>query len=415
MQPLRKRLLRALSLHFQKPQPVTPPPEVAGPDVILLVAEAGGPAARQMHRFGDTRSAAQFIQVWFPDKRRSDISAFWALTWRPDPELHPAAEPIVIIRDSARPSVVYPFSFVGLQTAQYFLRQQLGLGLDLSSVALYWAVPIIIATGNPGRVHLFPVLPPERSRRLEDGFEEADEERAAHGGWYSTGWVRPHQSYRQLTPSLSENNEATDDAGRQSLSYSVDDVIREAERAIREGDEPRLGDIIRAPAPERASTGDAGTLSAADVIAEAERIVGQLPPIDKRLFQPPDPSRKKKSPRRRKGPDENMHEEPEERLTQISRLDVEAIRAEAAAQIAEAATVVEEAIEAVEKNRRQGKAQRRRIDPLSREGVSPDRREKDYLDYLLRLKKELYRFRKMTRWEKREGPFQGFGSPPGRF
>jgi len=139
---------------------------------MLLVCDAAGPAVRRLHTFPDPESAAEFIRFWYPPLHRRGIIAFWALPQRPDPALCPepgedegdgagaTGEAAVLIRDGKDPGLVCPFSFLDMEAALAFLREEVGRGLDLSLVQMYWAVPVAIESPQPELICFNPATPP---------------------------------------------------------------------------------------------------------------------------------------------------------------------------------------------------------------------------------------------------------------
>ena len=96
------------------------------------------------------------------------VLAFWALTEEPDETAASVkAEPLVIIRNTGRPGVAFSFSFVDMDAALHYLRDELPLELDLASVELYWAVSVHISLKD-GLFNLSPHTPPVRPSLLKD-------------------------------------------------------------------------------------------------------------------------------------------------------------------------------------------------------------------------------------------------------
>ncbi len=146
------------------------PPSPVAPPLMLLVCDAAGPAVRRLHTFGDAESAAQFIRFWYPPLHRRGIIAFWALPQRPERALchepgedegdGATGEAAVLIRDGKDPGLVCPFSFMDMEAALAFLREEAQRGLDMALVQMYWAVPVTIESPQPELICFNPATPP---------------------------------------------------------------------------------------------------------------------------------------------------------------------------------------------------------------------------------------------------------------
>lgn len=155
---------------------VEPP---ALPPLVLLTADAAGPSVRRILTFPDAESAADHIQFWFPVSERSSVIAFWALSEEPvraidgeangEPESACATadsapplevEVVVLVQHPDHPDSVYPFSFVDMDTANRFIRQESKRGLDLRSVSVYWGAFAKLEQHPNGAVAITPATPP---------------------------------------------------------------------------------------------------------------------------------------------------------------------------------------------------------------------------------------------------------------
>jgi hypothetical protein len=133
--------------------------ESAGPHVMLLVHDAVGPAAYRLHSFPDARTAEEFVSFWFRSRLEHGILAFWATHWRPAAEAGEdgrGAEVVVLIRDEDRAGIVAPFSLPDMGLAQSWVAREAALGMDLTTVMIYWATPAKIIDDHWGRVRLTP-------------------------------------------------------------------------------------------------------------------------------------------------------------------------------------------------------------------------------------------------------------------
>src|SRR5437867_10073060 len=108
----------------------TPEPEIApdndSPQLMVLVNDASGFACFKTHTFPNAEAATEFILYWFRHDN-DGYSAFWAMKEEPsceNPLAAALAEPLVIINDAQRTDVVYSFSFVDIESAQGFARDE---------------------------------------------------------------------------------------------------------------------------------------------------------------------------------------------------------------------------------------------------------------------------------------------------
>ena len=152
-------------------------PDDKSPQLMVLVNDASGMACFKTHTFPDAQSATDFLLYWFRDDT-DGFSAFWAMTEEPTrDDGTPAAviaEPLVIIKDAERADVVYSFSFVDIESAQEFVRDEVDSGTDAEQITLYWAVAVRLATNAQGQSMLRPSVPPGVVVEEESEAETAD-------------------------------------------------------------------------------------------------------------------------------------------------------------------------------------------------------------------------------------------------
>jgi hypothetical protein len=133
-----------------------------GPPLKVLMSHAVGISAFEVRTFDDATEATSFFDDRFRGHPVPGVLAFWALTAEPDEAATSVkAEPVVIIRDTGRPGVAFSLSFVDMDAALQYLREELPLGLDPASIELYWAVSVHI-TLKDGLFNLSPDTPPAR-------------------------------------------------------------------------------------------------------------------------------------------------------------------------------------------------------------------------------------------------------------
>jgi hypothetical protein len=127
--------------------------ETSGPcdgalPLLLLVPTEGGLSFR-LHPFPGVEEARRYARDSPPLQAHRHLIAFWTLQTPPGPDMDGHTEAIVIIRDPSQPEVAQLFSFVEMDAAQLFLRQEVEAGLDLGQVMVYWAVSVEIDVPVP--------------------------------------------------------------------------------------------------------------------------------------------------------------------------------------------------------------------------------------------------------------------------
>jgi len=337
------------------PEPPVQKPAAPGferPRLVLLVRDATGPASYQLHSFEDEAEAAAFVQYWFPSDSDHGVIAFWAS--HKEPEIGAgdrAAEVVVLMRDETMPKTVCPFSFPGMDLAQSWVARESDRELNTDELLMYWAVPARISHDQWGQVHLWPSQPPA----LRPQGRLATPTKPV---------FEPNLRSRRGQARLPENEEAPSEerlALPDELLASIEveetaqamDAFAEAVAAAEETQE--------APAEEPAEVETVAELfpeTPAEAVAAAEET--QEPPA----------------------------EEPAE---------VEAVVELLPEMPAEASTATDEAPPAGD-------------EPVAFQEAEPESDDEafepcDETDELLLRR----------RWEQRQGPFRGFGSPPGKF
>jgi len=132
----------------------------SGPPLMVLVNDASGRASFKTHAFENAESAIEWVRYWFPRESGDGLTAFWAMTEQPEGGYDGDAEPVVMIRDTSRDGVVYLFSFVDIDSAQTFLREEVERGAKLDTMLLYWAVQVKRELDRCGKLTLTPSTPP---------------------------------------------------------------------------------------------------------------------------------------------------------------------------------------------------------------------------------------------------------------
>ncbi|MDO8615463.1 MAG: hypothetical protein Q7T33_06960 [Dehalococcoidia bacterium] len=416
------------------PPPADRPQEPGSP-LIVLMPHAAGPAAFQIETFPNAVQAELHLVDRFRGQAEEGVIAFWALAWQPDSLPGDArAEPLVIIHEAARPGVVYPFSFVDMDTAMSFLRQECERGLDQGLVRVYWAVTVAIEANARAGVTLTPDAPPVR----EPGRD--------FGGLRPTGWVgrsngyhhgpdplplpgAAHPAYTPIEQLIEEHLNSLDGAFEHNADAPAygnggEPALRDAEGAPTQAGEPEfeMGKIIREMdqvlEDEAIDTPQVG-LRLDALIKEMEALLAQAAAE----LEDSDPA-VSESPGGGDAPSEPEVQDPKRPPGTPGTKRDETLRFGPA-------TLYRNGIE--QSFRPAGKSsppfRAGRPDPLSRHGVrhpinpqgapKPARPAEDGLqqfsEHVAQMREELAKFRKSSRWRRRDGDFQGFGSPPGRF
>jgi len=140
------------------------------PPLVFLASDSGGLTALRLHRFQDAEAASEYIEFWHPERAGNTVYPFWALPTEPSEawlaEGDNGGESVVLIRDEAREGVVYPFSFSDLPTAWMFVREEITRGLEYDRISIYWAVPVEIVLDDEGSATVRPDAPPPISSRV---------------------------------------------------------------------------------------------------------------------------------------------------------------------------------------------------------------------------------------------------------
>lgn len=132
------------------------------PSLILLAADADGPACRRLHCFHDAESAARFVRFWYPYRSNDSVGGFWLL--RAEPLAVDRAEwgvVVLIVVREAHTGLVYAFTRRDMESTREFLGEEIAYGLDPTAVILSWAVPVEIETDFRGDAVIFPRSLPE--------------------------------------------------------------------------------------------------------------------------------------------------------------------------------------------------------------------------------------------------------------
>jgi hypothetical protein len=161
---LDKLLGRGTSREIEETVEAPVPPRPSNPPLLLLVSDASGMAAFRLMRFDDAAAACEYVEFWRPSSNAGTVYAIWGLPGEPDaswadsPEQR--GEAVVLVRDDRQLDVVYPFSFLGFESAWAFIRDEIEKELDPNRMMVYWAVPVSIEVDHQGKTHMSPDAPP---------------------------------------------------------------------------------------------------------------------------------------------------------------------------------------------------------------------------------------------------------------
>jgi len=139
--------------------------------LVLLTPDAAGTACFRLNVFPDADSAAAFLHTWYAGGVDRTTAAFWAMHEEPAPTpslaTQSSPEALVLVRDAARPGVVYAFSFAGMDEARSFARVEAVRGVQLRQLMVYWSVSVNIERDGAGSFLLEPAVPPPGRRWSE--------------------------------------------------------------------------------------------------------------------------------------------------------------------------------------------------------------------------------------------------------
>lgn len=111
-------------------------------DRLLVLRPTEGGLAFHLYGFPDVESANDYVQNRLRLEAQQGVIAFWALHGRPS-----TGEPVdavVIVRDPYHAGVVQIYSFVDMDAAQEFVRDEFRNGMDLNLILVYWAQSVDI-------------------------------------------------------------------------------------------------------------------------------------------------------------------------------------------------------------------------------------------------------------------------------
>ncbi|MFQ5472719.1 MAG: Yip1 family protein, partial [Dehalococcoidia bacterium] len=125
---------------------------------LVALRLSGGGMAYRLHLFEDVEAASTFAEenLW-PTSQGGAVIAFWALHHRP--EVADSADPpeaVVIIRDPQRPEIIQMYSFVDMESAQGFVRDEFRNGIDVGLVSVFWTLSVDLSSANQAEAQEAP-------------------------------------------------------------------------------------------------------------------------------------------------------------------------------------------------------------------------------------------------------------------
>jgi len=113
---------------------------------LFLLVKAEGGLSYRLSKFADVEAANEHLRRHALEAQGGFI-AFWGLH-DPEPPLPDGAqgevEAVVLVRDPLRAGYAQLYSFVDMETAQAFVRQEARAGLDQSLIMVYWAATVVL-------------------------------------------------------------------------------------------------------------------------------------------------------------------------------------------------------------------------------------------------------------------------------
>jgi len=388
-----------------------PPPTAGGPQLAILAPDIAGISSFRLSFFADSATATAEIEQFPPEVRRG-THAFWAL--HDEPVLPPDGhrEALVLIRANQTSGVVYAVSFVDMESAWSFARFEAKRGLDISHLIILWAAFATIREELDGVSVLPAAAPATRAQHARTVPSVSTVEVEA------TETVREYERCEEHTINDSatapEAPTAPDEAKlaeAEAERRAEADRRAEAEEAARQAEADRHAEAEEAARMARQAQEELrearAAADAARALAEAETTRRQE--AERRLDEQQQAA--EAAARSRALTDIESRSESataeSETLTDNALDDVEQPAARGTIFAHTAATETEEDTETIDipEHLRRADGSGDTDDDL------PKAPELDKFDIAY----EVARLLENRRWDKREEPFQGFDSPPGKF
>ena len=411
-----------------------PPSAMGGPPLAILAPDIAGISSFRLRFFPDAATAAADIEQLPPETRRG-THAFWALHDEPviPPDGH--REALVLIRANHTSDVVYTVSFVDMESAWSFARFEAKRGLDISHLVILWAAFATIREELDGVSVLPAAAPATRAQhaRAFPGVSTAELEATETVREYERR-EEPASNAGAAAPEAPEDEaklaeaeaERRAEGARRAAAEEAARIARQAQNELREA--RAAADAARAQAEAEATRRHEAERrleeqrQAADAAARSSALADLASGIESALTMPEDTA---EDPVVLDAPGmalESLAETPTKPLLEDPSQTIEA-PAETDAldngdQPAARGTVFAHAPAAETAETEEDTETVDIPEYLRRADGSGD--PDDDLPKIPKLDEfdiayEVARLLENRRWDKRDEPFQGFGSPPGRF
>lgn len=395
-----------------QPQPLLP----LTPVLNLLVPDIAGVTSFRLRQFFDVKEAEDYVQS-LPSI--SGLHAFWGLD-EPPPghrEGEGTGEAMVLIRSAEESDTVYVVSFVNLDSALSFARFEVKRGMSLGLLLIYWA-EIVEVEANEQGIRLSPGAPPLP-------------------GFGSRRFAQEHWAQA-----------AAEEPATVAQAPDVNAIIEEPEPTVIEETE---AEATQAPEPELSWKTEISETFEKETEEEFEQFVAEQGEL--RAAEQPAAEAQTEAPAeiQQEAPEpEPVAAEPEAETRTQEEIDIEreavaflkasanskkaALEPETAPHVvAESAPAPEAAFEGVAAPQPEPAPEPPAVPPEPEAAVpehaeAPDavpvraqvsvpvhhdhESEEELTEDLV---EEVEKILKVKRWDKRESPFRGFDSPPGRF
>ena len=387
----------------------------AGPPLVLLVPDAGVSSFR-LHSFASAPAAAEFAASSLASSAVPGIHAFWALHQPPtEPgDQSRRGEAMVLIRSAEQSDAVYMVSFVDIDSALSFVRFEAKRGLNLGLVTVYWADLVQMRCDDSG-VRITPESPPLEVRQLEPDLPPAELQTAIETDPSQAQplMVPPVQTPRSELQVEAEEARATE---RRDAAEAAGMLIDAAPPV---GAEQTAGPVAHLLDAELAAQQQAAAAEAADV-AEVVDVAEPAPDAESAALEAVDGPEAPAEPALETEPPSldadggELHASDLEIAAAEDLFQPEQPRSDAPTDDGppEAEEYAGELLDAGEGSGGMI-AEPEMATPVEEPVVepAPDDDELEQEDIVSEVEKIL----RVKRWDKRNKPFRGFGSPPGRF
>jgi len=384
-----------------------------GPPLAILAPDIAGISSFGLRFFPDAATAAAEIEKLPPPMRRG-THVFWALHDEPVLPEDGHREALVLIRANQTSDVVYAVSFVDMGSAWSFARFEARRGLNVSQLVILWAAFATVREELDG-VTVLPADPPAtRARQVStlaiQGTVEPETTETT---------VEPERREEPALDDIAAAAEAVEEASlaaaeterreAEARRAEVEEAARVAEQAQ---EELRAARAAADAARARAEAETARRLEAerrleeqrqaAETAARARTLADMKSRLESTLAIPADAA-EAPSPTTEAAAEITSYAGDEETFPDDALADGAEPAAHGTVFAHAAATETEEETETAE-----SPANRRQADGAN---DLPENPQLDDFDIAY----EVARLLENRRFDKREEPFQGFDSPPGKF